>query len=98
MPEYVPSTPDPEMTTLVASLVRDALMILSTFGWVHGAFSDSAVQVVAGALVSICTVLWSQLEHRRLAKLDHDGSVRSAATQQPVKAVAPLSLRLRSPS
>ena len=92
MPEYVPSTPDPEMTTIVASLVRYTLTILATFGWVHGAYSDSAVQVVAGALVSIGMVVWSQLEHRRQAKLDHDGSVRSAATQQPMKAVAPLRL------
>lgn len=83
---FIPSTPDPDLTTLIASLLRHVLTILGTIGAVHGTYSDSTIQIVAGALAAIVALLWSYYQKRQAAKLDHDGSVRSAQTGAAVKA------------
>jgi hypothetical protein len=42
----VPSTPDPEIVTLVAALIRDVLTIGATLGVVHGVYSEGFIVIV----------------------------------------------------
>ena len=84
--QYAPSTPDPETTTLVYALLRHVLTILATVGVLHGTYSDSTVQIVAGAMAGIGAIFWSIYQKWQAARLDHEGSVRSVAINAPVRA------------
>jgi hypothetical protein len=83
---YVAATPDPQVTTLVAALLRHLLTIASGAGITVGAVNDSAIAVVASGIVGAATVGWSIWQKIRAARADHAGSVRSAQTGQAVKA------------
>lgn len=85
----VPSTPDPEMQTLVLTAIRAVLTILGTFGITWGAsVSQAAWQIVAGAVVLLGGVAWSFWQKFHQARLDHLGSVQSAMAGTPLKATA----------
>jgi hypothetical protein len=78
MTNFEPSAPNPEITTLVAALVRHLLTIGATLGVVHGVYSDSTVSIIAGALVGIGMVGWSLYQKVAAKRADHAGSVASA--------------------
>ena len=78
MSEFEPSVPTPDVTTLVAALVRHLLTIGATLGIVHGVYSDSAVTTVAGALVAIGMICWSLYQKVSAKRADNAGSVESA--------------------
>lgn len=75
----VPSTPDPEIVTLVAALIRDVLTIGATLGVVHGVYSDSVISIIAGAIVGVGSIVWSLYQKYSAKRRDHEGSVLSAA-------------------
>lgn len=86
MNDFVPSSPDPQTTALVAALIRHALTIAAGFGLAVGTYSDSTITMVAGALVGIGAIGWSLYQKYAAAKLDHLGSSRSAASGVAVQA------------
>jgi hypothetical protein len=84
-PKTVPSTPSPEVTTLVASLIRLILMVLSTLGFAGGVVSDSTITLLASALVGIATFGWEIYQEIQAARKGHVASIISAETGTPVK-------------
>jgi hypothetical protein len=83
---YVPSTPDPQMVTLVAALIRHLLTIASGAGIAVGAYSDSSVAIAASGIVGAAAIGWSIIQKIRSARTEHASAVRSAQIAQPVKA------------
>ena len=86
MDGFKPSVSAPDITTLVGSLIRHLLTIGATLGVVHGTYSDSAVSIIAGALVGVGMICWALYQKIVAARADHAGSVASA---QMGKAVQP---------
>jgi hypothetical protein len=84
-PKAAPSTPSPEVTALVASLIRLILMVVSTLGFAGGVVSDSTITLLASALVGIATIVWALYQEFQRARKDHIGSVISAETGTPVR-------------
>ena len=86
MTDYVPSTPDPEVTVLAAALIRHVITFLSAIGLLHGVYSDSMIQILAGAVLGIAMTGWSLWQKYQAARKDHAGSARSATTGNAVRA------------
>ncbi len=84
----VPSSPDPDIVTLVGSLIRHLLTVLATLGVVHGVASDSAVTLVASALVGIAMTGWSIAQKVQAKQRDHAGNVLSAQAGRPMQPAA----------
>lgn len=81
----VPSTPDPQLTALVAMLLRYVFAGLSTLGLYHGATDGSMLSLLAGVLVGGATVIWAIVERIKTARKIHATAVASAAAKQPVQ-------------
>jgi hypothetical protein len=84
-PQPVPSTPAPEITALVAALIRHVMSFLSGVGVIDAVYSDSTITLLASALVGIAMAVWSLYQKIQAAKKDHVASVISAETGMPVK-------------
>ena len=77
----VTSTPDPTLVALVSVLIRYLLAIGSVLGVMHGATSDSIVQMLASSVVGVATVgwaLWNKLEQYK-----HTHAVAQANAARP---------------
>lgn len=85
--DFEPSSPDPQTTVLVAALIRHVISFLSGLGLIHGVYSDSVIQTISGALVGIIMIGWSLWQKYQAARHDHEGSVKSAESGVPVRAV-----------
>jgi hypothetical protein len=84
-PPTVPSTPSPEITALVASLIRHILTFLSGVGVIGGVYSDNMIALLASALIGVAMAGWALYQKIQAAKKDHVASVISAETGVPVK-------------
>jgi hypothetical protein len=84
-PPTVPSTPSPEITALIATLIRHILTFLSGVGVISGVYSDSAITLLASALIGIAMAGWALYQKIQAARKDHVASVISAETGTPVK-------------
>ena len=73
------SSPDPDLVTLVATLIRAILQLAAGLGIAVGAQSDSMITIIASAIVAIGTIVWSIVQKYRATQRDHAGSVASAA-------------------
>jgi ABC-type nickel/cobalt efflux system permease component RcnA len=91
-PTFVPSTPNPQTVTLVASVIRSVLALLSGAGIVAGSATnipDSTLTLYASIAVGLGTAAWSLWQKFRAAQMAHAGAVKSATANQmglPVKA------------
>jgi hypothetical protein len=83
-----PSTPDPSLTTLVYTLIRAVLYLLSGLGIGVGALDDGALMIVAGGIVAVGTAAWSLWDKIQAARANHRNSVASAIAGKPVDVVA----------
>jgi hypothetical protein len=84
-PQTVPSTPSPEITALIATLIRHILTFLSGVGVIDGVYSDSTITLLASALIGVAMAGWALYQKVRAARKDHIASVISAETGTPVK-------------
>jgi hypothetical protein len=84
-PPTIPSTPSPELSALVASLVRHVLTFLSGVGVIGGVYSDSTITLLASALIGVAMAGWALYQKIQAARKDHIASVISAETGTPVK-------------
>jgi hypothetical protein len=77
---FEPSSPDPQIVTLVASLIRHVLTALAGAGIIASVtVSDSSLMLISSAIVGAGTVAWSLWQKLQAARHDHAGSVASAA-------------------
>lgn len=74
-----PSTPDPKTVVLVMGVLRVLLGAAGSAGIVVGHYDDQTLLIVAGALVTIGAGVWSWIKNQRAQRLDHEGSLASAA-------------------
>jgi type VI protein secretion system component VasK len=85
----IPSTPNPETTVLIGTAVRAILYIIGPALATYGVKVDQSTgELVAGAVITIVTVVWSFWQRFQQAKLDHAGNVASARGGQAVKVIA----------
>jgi hypothetical protein len=84
-PPTVPSTPSPEITALIATLIRHILTFLSGVGVIGGVYSDGTIMLLSSALIGIAMAGWALYQKIQAAKKDHIASVISAETGTPVK-------------
>jgi hypothetical protein len=85
----IPSTPTPETTVLIGTLVRAALLILGPTLATYGIKVDaSAWEAGIGAILTAGAFAWSIWQKFQQAKLDHAGNVASARGGQAVKVIA----------
>jgi len=78
-PPTTPSTPDPAVVTLVASLLRHILTALAGAGFLGGlAINDGMLMTAASSLVGIATIGWALYDKVVTQRRDHLGSVLSA--------------------
>ncbi len=88
MGDLVPSTPDPQIQTLVYTAIRSVLTILGTFGATWGAtVSGAQWEIVSGAVAILISVGWSQWQKIQAARANHAGNVASATVGAPVQPV-----------
>lgn len=81
-----PSSPTPATVTLVASIIRSILLLLSGFGLAWGsAISDSQIMVLASAVVALGMGIWSLVQKFSAKHADHVGSTISAARGIPLQ-------------
>lgn len=89
MDAVTPSTPTPDTTTLVGSVVRSVLLLLSGLGLYHGTMPDaSTLSLIASVAVGLGSAGWSLWTKFREAAHTHDTAVASAvegAAVQPTK-------------
>lgn len=88
MLDTVPSTPDPAIATLLATLLRYLLTAASAAGIYHGAIGDSTLSIIAGALVGAGTAAWAIWERFRIAQHTHEVAKASAVAGIPVQPTA----------
>jgi hypothetical protein len=84
----VPSTPDPAVVSLVLTLLRYVVAFLTTFGFVKGPFSDTALGAGAYALTGVAMVIWAIVEKIQIARHTHNTAVVNAGRpigSQPVQ-------------
>lgn len=84
---FIPSTPNPQTVTLVASVIRSALALLAGAGIVAGSATnipDGMITLYASCVVAFGTAGWSLYQKFRAAQLDHAGSVQSATTTSSI--------------
>jgi hypothetical protein len=86
-PTFVPSTPNPQTVTLVASVIRSVLALLSGAGIVAGSATnipDSTLTLYASIVVGLGTAAWSLYQKFRAAQMAHAGSVQSSKSLNPM--------------
>lgn len=86
-PTFVPSTPDPQTVTLVASVIRSVLALLSGAGIVASSATnipDSTLTLYASIVVGLGTAAWSLWQKFRAAQMAHAGSVQSSKSLNPM--------------
>lgn len=86
-PPAVPSTPDPDLQTLVYTAIRAALTILGAIGISTPAWASnpSALWAVAGAVALLVSVGFSFYQKFQAARAAHAAAVASAASGKPLK-------------
>jgi VanZ family protein len=90
MGNTIVSTPNPEIQTLVYTVIRAVATILGTFGVTWGAtVSGEQWQMIAGAVAVLISVGMSVYQKFQAARADHVNSVASATVGAPVKVVTP---------
>ncbi len=86
--DLVPSTPDPQIQTLVYTAIRAFMTILGTFGCTWGAtVSGAQWEIIAGALAILVSFGFSVYQKFQASWHNHAGNVASAkvgAAVQPV--------------
>ncbi len=88
MADTIPSTPDPQIQTLVYTAIRAVLQILGTFGITWGAtVSGAQWEMIAGALAVLIGIGWSFWQKIQAARANHAGNVASATVGAPVQPV-----------
>ena len=80
----IPSTPNPQITALVAAVLRAIVTILGSVGITIGV-TDSTIATVAGAIALVIGVAWTIYEQFRQAKLRHAAAVASARGAKAVQ-------------
>lgn len=89
-PSFAPSTPDMSTVAIVATIVRQVLMLASGlgFGWaIHilgTSTADATITLIASAAVGIATGLWTLYVKFQMARHAHIGAVESARAGAPV--------------
>ncbi len=87
--DLVPSTPDPQIQTLVYTAIRAALQILGTFGVTWGLTVSAAQwQIVSGALAVLIGLGWAFWQKIQAARAAHAAALLSASVGAPVQPVA----------
>ncbi len=90
MGDTIPSTPDPQIQTLVYTAIRAGLQILGTFGVTWGLTVSAAQwEIVAGAIAVLIGTGWSFWQKIQAARAAHASNVASATVGAPVQPVAP---------
>jgi len=79
-----PSTPNPQMTTLVYTALRALVTIAGALGLGVGAATDTVLMTVSGAIVTLVGVVWSFVQKYRASSAAHDSAVASAAAGTPI--------------
>jgi hypothetical protein len=85
MADTFPSTPNPEMVSQVAVILRHLITAASTLGLADGAYSDSTLTMAASALVLLGNTAYALYDLWKKKRLDHAGNVLSARMGKPVQ-------------
>lgn len=80
------STPNPTLTTLVASVIRSVLALLSGLGLAVGTYNDSSLTFAASVVVGVGTAAWSIYQKISAARKAHLSAQLSAAKRRPMRA------------
>jgi hypothetical protein len=84
MTDTIPSTPDPELTTLVGVMVRAVFYCAGTATTIFGGTCSfcgagaNAAMLLAGPLVLVGTAAWALWQQIQAKRRDHANSVASA--------------------
>ncbi len=90
MGDTIPSTPDPQIQTLVYTAIRAVVTILGTFGCTWGAtVSGAQWEIIAGSLAILVSFGFSVYQKFQAAWHNHAGNVASATVGAPVQPVTP---------
>jgi len=85
-PSTVPSTPAPDLSALVGSIIRSSLLLASGLGIYHGAaIDDGTLMLLSSTVVGIGSAAWSIIAKIRAAKAAHSTALASAVAGAPVK-------------
>lgn len=80
-----PSTPNPQLTTLIYTLLRAVLTILGALGVGFGStMSNSTLMTISGALAVIAGLVWSFIDKVQAARAAHKSAQLSALAGAPV--------------
>jgi hypothetical protein len=80
----IDSSPDPAVVSQVAVILRHLITAASTFGLLHGTYSDSTIMIVASGLVLVGNAAYALYDLYKKKRIDHAGSVLSARLGRPV--------------
>lgn len=76
--DVVVSTPTPDTTTVVLTIIRLILMIAGAAGLTSAHFTDAELVPIAGAISTLIGVGWTIYEQWHQAQLKHQSAVVSA--------------------
>lgn len=89
MAETETSTPTPQTSVIIYTIIRSVLQVLGAFGITWGqTVSGSTWEQIAGMLAIAAGFIWSVYQKIQQARLDHAGNVASARAGKAIRVVS----------
>lgn len=83
------STPSPQTSVIIYTVIRSVLQVLGAFGITWGqTVSGSTWEQIAGMLAIAVGFIWSVYQKIQQARLDHAGNVASARAGKAIRVVS----------